>query len=512
MNSQNPNPPKTAALDKATPEAEPATQAANGPGPGAPIQGPGFGGTTLTGPGPQPVERPRRAPMGKAAVVAKLTEARAAENAALRAVPNPREDEALADPEAEAPAERPARPPRPAEGRVTPMPQAKPPKAPPAPSGLPIQAPAGEARLRRRHGGLIALAFLMVFLPGVLAAVYLWKYAVDQYVSVAGFAIRTETPSSPFEILGAFGGGTSTSSKDMDILDNFIASQQLVEALDKQLDLRAIYSKPQNDPYFAFDTSGTIEDLVDYWSRMVVVDYDNTTGLMELSVHAFTPEDAQAVAKAVLDASSQMINQLAAVARNDTTQYAKESLDQAEQRLQEARTALTQFRVQNNIVDPSLDLGARSQIVISLTQNLVQAQVELQVLKDGGAPDSDPRVVSAQRRVGIIQSKINDEEAKVAAANGNDAKGYAELVAAYERLKIDQEFAEKAYLTALATYDAAVAEASHKQVYLATYEEPTLAQASTAPMRWLLLAAVIVVGFLSWSILTLVYYALRDRR
>jgi capsular polysaccharide transport system permease protein len=58
----------------------------------------------------------------------------------------------------------------------------------------------------------------------------------------------------------------------------------------------------------------------------------------------------------------------------------------------------------------------------------------------------------------------------------------------------------------------AAEDALHKQVYLATYEEPTLAEASTSPRRWLILVAVMVVGFLTWSIITLVYYALRDRR
>ncbi len=387
----------------------------------------------------------------------------------------------------------------------------------PRPAALPhsdmaVARPAREARVRVRHLGIMALAFLMIVLPGVASAVYLWKFAEDQYVSTAGFAIRTESAASPLDFLGAFGGGSTTTSKDMDILNNFVTSQQLVEKLDRELNLRAIYSKPANDPWFAFDTSGTIEDLVDYWSRMVVVDYDNTTGLMKLNVYAFAPDDARRVAAAVLAESSDMINKLASVARDDTTKYAKTALDQAEQRLQDARVALTAFRMQNNIVDPSLDLGSQSAVVQSLTQELVNSQIQLQVLKDGGAADSDPRVVNAQRRVDIIQAKINDEQSKVKAANGTDQKGYAELVSSYERLKIDQDFAEKAYLTALATYDAAVSEATHKQVYLATYEEPTLAQAATAPQRWLILAAIVLIGFFAWSIVTLVYYALRDRR
>jgi capsular polysaccharide transport system permease protein len=207
-----------------------------------------------------------------------------------------------------------------------------------------------------------------------------------------------------------------------------------------------------------------------------------------------------------------MINKLAAVTRDDTTKYSKEELDVAEQKLEDARAALTKFQVENNIVDPTEVLGADSAVVSALTSRLVDAQVQLEDLKQGAIGDSDPRVAALQRQIDIIQKRIDDERAKVGNSDGTTTTGYAKLMADFDRLKVDLEFSQKAYLTALASYDAAVAEAQHKQVYLATYEEPTLAQRTTSPRRWLILAAVLTVGFLTWSILTLVYYALRDRR
>lgn len=359
----------------------------------------------------------------------------------------------------------------------------------------------------------MALAFLLIVVPGIATAVYMWGFAVDQYVSTAGFAIRSQSASSsPFDFLGAFGGGSSSTSKDMDILNNFVGSQHLVEKLDKDDGVQAIFSKPKNDPLFSYDTAGTIENLVNYWGRMVQVNYDNSTGLMQLNVYAFTPEDAQRLAQAVLDESTHVVNKLAAVARDDTTKYAKEALDTSESKLQDARAALTQFRVANNIVDPTIDITSQSTVVSSLTQQLVQAQVELATLQQGAAAGNDPRVATLQQRIAIIQSRIAEEQNKVSAGGSSDRKGYAEIVSNYERLSADSEFSERAYMTALASYDAAVADAQHKQVYLATYEDPTLAQAATAPRRWLILIAVMVIGFLTWSIVTLVYYALRDRR
>ncbi|MCE6966917.1 sugar transporter, partial [Cereibacter sphaeroides] len=87
-----------------------------------------------------------------------------------------------------------------------------------------------------------------------------------------------------------------------------------------------------------------IEDLVDYWKRMVRISYDSTTGLIELRVHAFAPKDAQIIAQMILDESTRMINELSAIARADATRYAREELDKAVERLREQRVAVTEFR------------------------------------------------------------------------------------------------------------------------------------------------------------------------
>ena len=380
-------------------------------------------------------------------------------------------------------------------------------------AAVPVREPVAAARVRRRHRGIMALAFLLIVVPSIATAVYMWGFAVDQYVSTAGFAIRNQAASvSPFDFLGAFGGGSTSTSSNMDILYNFVGSQQLIQKLDKDIGVQAIYSKPKNDPLFSYDTSGTIEDLVKYWGRMVQVNYDTSTGLMQLSTYAFTPEDAQRVAQSVMDESSHVVNKLAAVARDDTTKYAKEALVSAESKLKDARAALTQFRIANNLVDPTLDITSQSAIVGSLTQQLVQAQVELAMLKQGAAAGNDPRMATLDQRIAIIQSRITEEQDKVRTGGRTGTKGYAEIVSNYTQLSADSEFSERAYMTALAAFDVAETDAQHKQVYLATYEEPTLAQAATAPRRLLVLIAVMVIGFLAWAITTLVYYALRDRR
>jgi capsular polysaccharide transport system permease protein len=100
----------------------------------------------------------------------------------------------------------------------------------------------------------------------------------------------------------------------------------------------------------------------------------------------------------------------------------------------------------------------------------------------------------------------------VGAGAKTGAQDYSTLVGEYERLVVDREFAEKAYVSALSTFDAAQAEARRQSRYLAAYTRPTLAERSLYPQRGLLTLLVAVFAFLTWAIVVLVYYSVRDRR
>lgn len=89
---------------------------------------------------------------------------------------------------------------------------------------------------------------------------------------------------------------------------------------------------------------------------------------------------------------------------------------------------------------------------------------------------------------------------------------YVTLVGEFERLAVDQEFAERAYLSALAGYDIALAEAQRQSRYLAAYVTPTVAERAEYPQRWIIFLIVSTFLLIGWSILMLVFYSVRDRR
>lgn len=365
---------------------------------------------------------------------------------------------------------------------------------------------------------------MLVALPTALSAWYLYTRATDQYVSTLGFVVRSESAQTGADILGGMTGLsalTGTSSSDTDILYEYLQSQTLVTAVNAQMDLGTVWGTPYDiDPVFAYDPSGTIEDLHRYWPRMVRVAYDAGTGLITLNVHAFEAQAAQDITRLIEAESSRMINALMGIAHSDRLSHAKQELTLAEARLTAARQALTMFRARNNMVDPLQDLEGEIGIIHQLQAQLAEEMIALDMLrgqmKVGGAQTSrriqaaDARITQGENRVTVIQNRITEERQKFGSRT-EEGRDYAALTGEYERLAADRDMAQAAHMTTLAAFDMTRSEAQRQSRYLAAFTAPTRAQSATHPDRPVLVAMIFAALTLTWSVVTLAGYSLRDR-
>lgn len=410
----------------------------------------------------------------------------------------------------------------PAKREESPNPVAIKSDAPPVPAvqtgaeGVAPLPPASRSRLKHRHVVVMASFFLMVIVPMAIVGWYLWFRAVDQYVSNLGFSVRSEEVAPSIDSLfGTMDVGGGSSSADTSVLYKFIQGQEMVVRVDEVLDLRTLWSKadPKVDPYFSYDPPGSIEDLVGYWGRMVRVFLDSGTGLIDVEVRAFAPEDAQRIAERIFEESSDLINELSAIAQEDAIRFSRQELDHAVERLKTARGALTRFRDRNQIVDPAIDTQQQAGLLSSLEQELSRNLIELDILR-GSARANDPRIAQGERRVRVIEQRIAEERKKLGlGSDDTESTGaFAELVGEYESLSVDREFAEQAYLAARAAHDSALAEARRKSLYIAPHIRPTLAEDPTYPRRLTILLGIGFFLFVIWAIVVLVGYAVKDRR
>jgi capsular polysaccharide transport system permease protein len=153
-------------------------------------------------------------------------------------------------------------------------------------------------------------------------------------------------------------------------------------------------------------------------------------------------------------------------------------------------------------------------LLTTLQAQLADALIEQDLLRETTRSD-DSRLLQGERRIVVIEARIEEERRKLGLGGGAGGAGgrvFADLVGEYETLVVDLEFAEQSYTAALAAFDAARNEARRQSRYLAAHVRPTLAERAEYPQRLLVLSLIALFSVLFWAIVVLTGYALRDRR
>lgn len=380
---------------------------------------------------------------------------------------------------------------------------------------VPLPPVARPAQMKKRHWGLVASFVVMVLAPLVTTVFYLWTVAEDQYASTVGFTVRSQESSGANDLLGGLANlsGGSTAS-DSDILNEFIQSQEMVVSVDRQLKLRDHYSHYWPDDWaFSLWPDASLEDLIWYWQRVVSISFDSSSGLIEVQAVAFDADMAQAVTQAIVAESQIRINALNAQAREDAMRYAQADLDESIERLKAAREALTEFRTRTRIVDPNADIQGRMGVMNNLQQQLAESLIEYDLLR-GTVGEGDPRLTKARQRIDVIRDRIGIERQTFTSSStetGAVGEDYPSLISEFERLSVDLEYAEASYRAGLTALEVARDDAARQSRYLATYIKPTRAEDAQYPKRFILAGLIGLFMLLAWSILTLIYYSIRDR-
>ncbi|WP_298361361.1 sugar transporter [uncultured Litoreibacter sp.] len=406
---------------------------------------------------------------------------------------------------------------------VEPAPPATPlrpvtPAVAPAPAAPPAQPPNAKsvrpAKVKFRHVAALGSFIMLVIMPIAVVFYYLYVHAADQYSSETAFSVHKEEASSAVSsLLGGlsnFSGGTS----DADVLYQYIQSHGLVKKVNDDLNLRERFSVHQEtDPVFGLEKDASNEDLLDFWQRMVTIRLETASGIITVETRSFAPEDSHAINTAILAHSSELIERLSRISQEDTIRSAKEELDTATERLKEARIQISTFRKTSRIIDPNADVQGQMGVLNELEQKLADALIELDLLADVTTA-SDPRVLQAERKVKAIRNRINEERTAVVSQDptGTARNNLYATLGTYEAMLVDQEFAEQAYVATLANYDTAAAEARRKSRYLVAHVEPSFPQTAEYPQRAIIGLVLSVFILLSWVLLLLVGYSLRDRR
>ena len=359
---------------------------------------------------------------------------------------------------------------------------------------------------RKRFGGIVGLSALLVIgIPSLLAILYYGFLASSQYVATFQFAVRGPSQAAAGRSPGAALMGPSAMSPDSFVVTDYINSPQAIADVEREVDLRAMFSKPAIDFWSRLPSSPTTEEMNGYWTRMVAAHFDLISGNISVSVRTFTPQDSLKLAQALVVASDEMFRKLNAKAQQDFVRIADENVDRAQQQLAKARQALFVFQEEGGQVDPGKTALAGASIVDDLRKQLAALQTQYGSIR-AAAPKS-PVLATLSSQIAALEDQIKREDG----SGSSKVKSVtAETLAEYQSLDLERQFADKQYAEALALRNQAYLTAQNQLSYLALFAAPTLAQASLYPNRPRSIAAVVLAAAAAWFVGMLVVYALRD--
>ena len=383
----------------------------------------------------------------------------------------------------------------------------------PAPPRLP-QFPALKEGLARWPWRLLSFLAAVV-LPTAIAAIYFLTIASSQYVSEIRFSVRHADPlrTDPTLVSGSASASVAVAMLESQEVVQYVRSREMVDQIEKQIDLRSVYAAHGIDRFARLDPSVSVEELTKYWNGMVDPFFDLSTGLITVSVRAFRPADAQAIAAAILSLSEKLVNDLSERARSDTLNYAEKAVSDAEKRLRAAEIAILDYRNQHNMLDPTLESKSSTELEARVTGELMNARVRYATMQSQLRPGA-PALNLLQSQIAALQGQLDQLHATMArpnaAAGGKGGQTLSTVLTGYENLQVEQNLAGKTYEAALLSEQKAREQADRQQIYLEAFVQPALAQEPLYPQRGRSILVVFLVSFAVWCLGSLLYHAISD--
>ena len=359
------------------------------------------------------------------------------------------------------------------------------------------------ARIRnffRPQGLALRLLLACVLLPTLVVFLYLALLASDIYLAEAKFAIRSQHQQQSLDMLSTFFRTNSSSLSDSYIVQNYIQSMDMIDKVDAKLHVRDHYEDRSHDVWYRLTRNATQDEMLRYWSWAVVTTFDPDTSIMTVQVKAFSPQMAQAVCQAILDASEALVNAMNDRARTDAISLAQAEVARAEARIRTAHEAMRQYRERTVILDPQAVASGLYSLVNQLEGEITKTTAELAEASTYMQADS-PRVVMLQNRLTVLQKQLQSEKARLASQMQGD-KPLSALVSEFQSLTLEEEFAQKQLTSAMASLEAARVQAESKSLYVESFQKPMVPDESLYPRPIVfslvfMLAAAVLLGLVS---------------
>ncbi|MBB2170201.1 capsule biosynthesis protein [Gluconacetobacter aggeris] len=316
--------------------------------------------------------------------------------------------------------------------------------------------------------------FFTVIVPNILLLVYLTLIATPQYISEAHFMVRGEhsAGSMPLTMMmqgGAGGAGESVASDDTFAVQDYLVSRDAMLLLLHNDNLAQVFSRPGADFLSRFPnwySRKNLESFYKYYKNHVKAQIDSDTSLSVLTVRTFDAGDSQRIAKSLIVAAEQLINDINRRQRANLVDAAQKEVNETLSQIRDLQTRLASFRNTSAMIDPerqSLPLVSTQYALQSL---LTATQMRLdQTLET--SPDS-PSIAVYQKQIENLRKELVAASARLT----GDTRSLVPQLTEFDSLTIQRQILQQVLASEVAALQSAKARADHQMVFLEEVTQP----------------------------------------
>lgn len=374
-----------------------------------------------------------------------------------------------------------------------------------------------------------------VIIPSAAVIFYFAFIAADQYVVQSRFVVRqvehTSSAKGTIKLDSTTRAGANaennagetdttttgsqqtaitTDDQDAYVVASYIGSSTIIDNVSKDLNLVALFRRPEADFWTRLKQHASQEDFRRYWLDMVDAYVDRPTGIVTLAVRAFRREDALMLSNAILTSASRLVNDMSYRAREDALARARQEVERADKSLQVVMADLETFRNREGLIDPINVATNTGDLLKRLLTQRIATDTELYVTRSM-RPDA-PTIPTLEERLKALDVRIGELRSSLTANGTPDSRTISATLVGYDELELKEQVAKEMYIAARSAEENARESAERRWLYLATFDPPTLPDDSEYPRRVGFSAIAIVVLFALWSIAALIWASVLDHR
>lgn len=350
---------------------------------------------------------------------------------------------------------------------------------------------------------LFTIAFVLVtifylIVPNVLSIFYFGYLASDQYQTEARFTVRSSTPAIGKDQMAKVTGIPKAKIvQDTQMVTNYIMSRDMLELLEEEVGLQAIYSDPAIDIWARLPEDATIEDRLDYWEDMVSTSINPSSGIVTVKVKAFTPETSYQILNKVISTSETMVNRANDRMWSDITATTQVNLDAATVQLRKAREKLQTARNRSGV----LTVEGSSLILSNLISTVEGERLKLQQRYDSQIVSLSKDAPQIRVLLRDIRSKeeqvtqLREQLAGEAAQNGN----LADVSLDFSQLQLAESLAVQQFASSVKAFEQVQFTSRQQLLYLDAFLKPRPPEEAEYPKRILWIVGIGLASLFLWG-------------